>query len=192
MKNFYSILVLLLFVSNAIAQEAVMEIYTFQQYKSEHTKPEKNRTTLFASGTQGDKVINVKIVTSPKGIVELEINKEDIPTEKMAEYKELTDFIADYAKMPRPAVAKKEIPKTTEAKKVEYSNVNDLLVGHLKADKILEEDAQVFDVMITYDKMFFNGKQQADEVAKKYKELYEEKSGRTIERTTYYHFSQTL
>lgn len=192
MKYFYSILLLLLFVGNAVAQEAVMEIYTFQQYKSEHTKPEKNRTTLFASGTQGDKVINVKIITSPKGIVELEINKEDIPADKIAEYKELTDFIADYAKMPRPKVAEKEIPKSAEAKKVEYKNVNDLLIGHLKADKILAEDAQVFDVMITYDKMFFNGKQQEDEVFKRYKKLYEEKSGKKIERTAYYHFSQTL
>jgi hypothetical protein len=50
----------------------------------------------------------------------------------------------------------------------------------------------VYDLMILYEKMYFNGKQQSAEMAKRYKALYEDLSGVKIQRTTFYHLSQTL
>ena len=193
MKTLFTTLMLTIFGATiTLAQEnAPMEIYTFQQYKSEHSKPEKNKTTIMVSGTQGDKVINVKVVTTPNGMVELVINDNEITTEEMANFQKLTDCITDYAEMPRSKAAPK-IPEPEEPKQVEFSDVNDYIIAELKKDKLITAETKVFDVVIAYDKMFFNGKAQTAEMSKKYKVLYEEKSGKKIERTTYYHFSQTL
>lgn len=183
----------LLVAASSFAQnEPVMEVYTFQQHKTENSDPKKNRTTIFISGIQSDTVIDVKMVTSQEGILELRINGKNIPNNAIANHQNLTDFIADYAKMPRKKVAPADIPTTAPPKQVPYNNVNDWIIAELKADGLIGEDTNVFDVVISYDKMFFNGKEQSADLFKKYKKIYEEKSGRKIERTTYYHLSQTL
>ena len=67
-----------------------------------------------------------------------------------------------------------------------------VMEGKFIEDKLIEEDTQVYDLMILYDKMYFNAKQQSAEMAKRYKALYEDLSGIKIERTTFYHLSQSL
>ncbi len=110
-----SLFSLCLFLNTVAAQDttAVMDVHTFQQHKSEHTKPEKNKTTILISGVQADSVLNVKMVTTPEGIVELKINDVEIPADQISKHQRLTDFISDYAKMPRSKVAK---PKTNRLK----------------------------------------------------------------------------
>lgn len=179
------------FLTITFAQDssAVMKIYYFQSYSSEHTDPDKNRYTFFVSGTQGDSVLNITMITSPKGIVQLKINNVDIPKTEIVDYQELTDFIYDYAKMPKKAVAKEEknVPK-----KINKQTLNEIIIEELIKDGIMAKDTKVYDLVIGYDKMFYNGKRQSDAHSKKYKKLYENQSGTKLQPTTYYHVSQTL
>lgn len=174
-----------------------MEIYTFQQHQSEHTNPEKNKTTTFVSGTQDNKVVNVTVVRTATGsIAELTINKTVIAADDFVKYQELTNYIAAYADTPREQVTLEEVKKAKAdetIKEVAYrKDLNDALIAELLKDELIEEDTEVYDLMILFDKMYFNGKQQTEEMAKRYKDLYESLSGVKIERTTFYHLSQTL
>ena len=122
-KNILFTLFCLIMASSIFAQKnEEMKVYTFQQYKSEHTNPEKNRTTVLVSGTQHDVVINVKMVTTPLGILELELNDVSIATAEISNYQVLTDYILDYSEMPRQTVAKEEIPGEEPPKEVDYKD----------------------------------------------------------------------
>jgi hypothetical protein len=174
-----------------------MEIYTFQQHKIEHTNPEKNKTTIFVSGMQDEKVINITLVKMKEAVTELTINYQEIETAKLTDYQILTDYILDYADTPREEATLEEVITEKggeeQIKKGVYNKVmNDALIAELLKDKLIEEDTQVYDLMILYEKMYFNGKQQSAEMAKRYKALYEDLSGVKIQRTTFYHLSQTL
>ncbi len=170
-----------------------MTVYTFQQHKSEHTNPEKNRTTVLVSGTQGDKVVNVKMVTTPLGIIELELNDTLIATDKITNYQVLTNFISDYAEMPRQALAKEEIPTEEPPKEVDYKDdINNAIIAEMIEDEFITAETRVYDIVIAYDKMFFNGTKQSDEISKRYRALYEDISGKTLRPTTYFHMSQSL
>jgi hypothetical protein len=170
-----------------------MEIYTFQQYKSEHTNPEKNKTTVLVSGTQGDEVVNVKMVTTPLGIMELHLNDNQISTDEISNYQVLTDFILDYAEMPRQMVAKEETRIEKPSKEVgDKDDINGAIIAEMMKDELITEETNVYDILIAYDKMFFNGKKQSDEMAKRYRALYERISGKTLKPTTYFNMSQSL
>lgn len=178
-------------------KNASMEIYTFQKHEVEHSNPEQNKTRIFVSGMQDDKIVNVTLVKT-KGVVSgLTINDQEIETAQLNDYQLLIDCIVDYVNTPREEVTLEEVKKTKKGedkiKEVAYNKaLNDKLIAELLADELIEEDTQVYDLMILYDKMYFNGKQQDAEMAKRYKLLYEELSGIKIERTTFYHLSQTL
>ena len=193
-KNFLFTLFCLMLAGSIFAQKnEEMTVYTFQQYKSEHSKPEKNKTTLLVSGTQGDEVINLKMVTTPLGIVELHLNDKPIDIDEISNYQVLTDFVLAYAEMPVQTVAKKEDLVEEAPKKVEYKDeVNGPIIAEMQKDGLITEDTEVYDVVIAYDKMFFNGQKQSDEMAKRYRVLYERLSGKTLKPTTYFHMSQSL
>ena len=193
-KNTLFTLLCLLFAGSIFAQKnEKMDIHTFQQYKSEHTNPEKNRTTLLISGVQNDEVLNLKMVTTNLGITELELNDISIVTDEIRNYKVLTDFILDYAEMPRQTVAKEEIIVDKSPKEVDYKgDINGAIIAELIKDEFITEETNVYDVVIAYDKMFFNGQKQSDAISKRYRALYEKLSGKTLKPTTYFHMSQSL
>jgi len=168
----------------------VMKVYSFQEYSSEHTNPEKNRNTYFMSGTQADTVLNITMVSTPRGIIELKINNIAIEHDKIKDYQILTDFIYDYAKTPRSKVASKEDKNVP--KKIEPKTTNDIIVTELIKDGLMTEETRVYDVLIGYDKMFFNGKKQSDAFSKKYRALYEKHAKTKLQPTTYFQMSQTL
>lgn len=191
MKTYILILISFVCSYSIFAQSNMIDVHTYNKYTSEHsTKPELKRTTVFISGTKNNDVITIKMVTSSQGIIELRIDEVDIPYDKIKGYKELTDFVADYAEMPRPKVA--EMPKAATGKFEEYKSVNDILIDELKKDGFIKEGDQVFDVMISFDKFYFNGKAQDVKHFAKYKQLYEAHSGKKLTPITYYHFSQSL
>lgn len=193
-KNILFTVFCFIIASSVFAQKnEEMTVYTFQQYKSEHSNPEKNKTTLLASGTQGDDVIQLKMVTSPLGIIELHLNNKPIDIDEIGNYKVLTDFILKYADMPVQTAAKKEEVVEEAPKEVKYKDeINGPIIREMIKDELITEDTDVYDVVIAYDKMFFNGKKQTEEMAKRYRALYERLSGKTLKPTTYYHMSQSL
>jgi hypothetical protein len=184
----------LLTATTIIAQKnEAMTVYTFQEYKSEHSDPDKNKTTVLVSGTQGDEVLRVKMVTSTRGILELYLNDKTVAYDAIGDYKILTDYIADYAEMPRPEVAEEAIPKEEAPKEVKYNEpVNGAIIAEMRKDELITEDTDVYDIVIAYNKMYFNGKEQSEEMSKRYKTLYESISGIILTPTTYYHLSQSL
>lgn len=156
---------------------------------------------LWASGVQGEEIINVDIIVDPNNKVkELTVNDNEVKPPMFKEYKSITDYVIAYIDQDIETAPTDGSSKTTlvgepadedKATKSDKKALMNLVKDELVNDKLID-NPDVFDFMLTFDSLYINAKKQDEAVFKKYKALYEKYSTIPLAKTTYFQITQTL